>query len=121
MLFPIEAGKTYSKRWQMPGTKGGFGADRSQGRTHAGCDLGAAHGVKVHAIEGGKVVERSTKPFIEGSVLFAIAIKHDSGFVARYTEINGIPAKLTIGSSVGDGEELGHVQLWGRISMCHTR
>lgn len=118
MYFPIAAGYDYTKKWRTAGNSAGFGADR-KGRLHAGCDIGAAHGTPVVAIEGGKVVERGTKPFIEGTSLYAIAIKHDSGFVARYTEINGIPESLKIGSSVGAGEELGYTQQAGGKCMLH--
>jgi murein DD-endopeptidase MepM/ murein hydrolase activator NlpD len=118
MYFPIAAGYDYTKKWRTAGTSAGFGADR-KGRLHAGCDLGAANGTPVVAIEGGKVIERGTKPFIRGTQLFAIAVKHDSGFVARYTEINGIPADLQKGSSVSAGQQLGYVQQAGKYSMLH--
>jgi murein DD-endopeptidase MepM/ murein hydrolase activator NlpD len=118
MYFPIAAGYDYTKKWRTAGTTAGFGADR-KGRLHAGNDLGAAHGTPVVAIEGGKVIERGTKPFIPGTPLYAIAIKHESGFVARYTEINGIPEELKIGASVGAGQELGYTQQAGQKCMLH--
>lgn len=118
MFFPIASGYDYRKKWHHAGSSAGFGADR-KGRLHAGCDIGTAHGVPVIAIEGGKVVERGTKPFIAGTPLFAIAIKHDSGFVARYTEINGIPESLKIGTSVSAGQELGYTQQAGEKCMLH--
>lgn len=118
MLFPIAAGYDYRTKWRHAGSSAGFGADR-KGRLHAGCDIGTAHGVPVIAIEGGKVVERGDKPFIKGTPLWAIAIKHDSGFVARYTEINGIPESLKVGVSVGAGQELGYTQQAGEKCMLH--
>lgn len=118
MYFPIAAGYDYTKKWRNAGTSAGFGADR-KGRLHAGCDIGASHGTPVIAIEGGEVVERGTKPFIKGTQLFAIAIKHDSGFVARYTEINGIPESLKKGASVSAGQELGYTQQGGEKCMLH--
>lgn len=118
MLFPIATGYEYRKKWHNAGSTASFGADR-KGRLHAGCDIGTAHGVPVVAIEGGKVVERGTKPFIKGTPLFAIAIKHDSGFVARYTEINGIPESLQKGSSVTAGQQLGYTQQAGEKCMLH--
>ncbi|MBX3503726.1 MAG: M23 family metallopeptidase [Alphaproteobacteria bacterium] len=118
MHFPIAPGHGYTKKWRTAGSSAGFGADR-KGRLHAGCDIGAAHGTPVIAIEGGKVVERGTKPFIAGTMLFAIAIKHDSGFVGRYTEINGIPESLQTGASVSAGQELGYTQQGGEKCMLH--
>jgi murein DD-endopeptidase MepM/ murein hydrolase activator NlpD len=118
MFFPIAAGYDYRKKWHHAGSSAGFGADR-KGRLHAGCDIGTAHGVPVIAIEGGKVVERGNKPFIKGTPLWAIAIKHDSGFVARYTEINGIPEGLKKGVSVSAGQELGYTQQAGQKCMLH--
>ncbi len=118
MFFPIAAGYEYRTKWRHAGSSAGFGADR-KGRLHAGCDIGTAHGVPVVAIEGGKVVERGNKPFIRGTPLWAIAIKHDSGFVARYTEINGIPESLKVGVSVSAGEELGYTQQAGEKCMLH--
>lgn len=118
MYFPIAAGYDYTKKWRTAGNSAGFGADR-KGRLHAGCDIGTAHGVPVVAIEGGKVIERGTKPFIPGTPLWAIAIKHDSGFVARYTEINGIPDSLQKGSTVSAGQELGYTQQAGEKCMLH--
>ncbi|MGE0420901.1 MAG: M23 family metallopeptidase [Reyranellaceae bacterium] len=118
MHFPIAAGYDYTKKWRTAGTSAGFGADR-KGRLHAGCDLGAAHGTPVVAIEDGKVIERGTKPFIPGTPLYAIAIKHNSGFVGRYTEINGIPDDLQKGSEVSGGQELGYTQQAGQKCMLH--
>lgn len=119
MLFPIAAGHAYSTKWRIAGSTAGFGADRKPGRQHTGCDIGAAHGTPMVAIEGGTVFERGSKPFIENTPLWAIAIKHDSGFIARYTEISGIPDTLKKGSKVIAGQQLGIVQQWGRFMMLH--
>ncbi len=121
MPFPIAKGKKYGTRWKIPGAKGGFGADRKRGRLHAGCDVGAEHGTPVVAIDSGKVVERSPpgRPFIKNTQLFAIAVKHSTGIVARYTEINEIPARLTKGTEVSAGETLGLVAFQGNGSMLH--
>ncbi|MBM3621470.1 MAG: M23 family metallopeptidase [Alphaproteobacteria bacterium] len=119
MLFPIAAGGTYRKKWHNPDSTASFGADRDFGRLHAGCDIGAPHDMRVVAIAGGKVVERGAKPFMEGLPLWAIAIKHDAGFVARYTEINEIPESLKVGSTVAEGQFLGIVQIAGTMSMLH--
>ena len=119
MYFPIATGHAYTPKWRIPGSSAGFGYLRAPGREHAGCDLGAAHGTPVVAIEGGVVVERGIKPFIKNTNLWAIAIKHDSGFVARYTEINGIPETLRKGHRVTGGQQLGFVQQGGKLHMLH--
>lgn len=118
MLFPIAKGEAYGSRWKKQGVMGGFRSDR-KGRPHAGCDIGAKDGVRVVAIDAGKVVERGDKPFIRNTNLFAIAVKHSSGIVARYTEINEIPAHLTKGAEVKAGETLGKVAFQGKGSMLH--
>jgi len=119
MYFPIAAGHSYSSKWRTPGSSAGFGFVRAPGRQHAGCDLGAAHGTPVVAIEGGTVVERGTSPFIDGTPLWAIAIRHDQGYTARYTEISGIPGNLRVGSRVTANQHLGVVQQWGKLMMLH--
>lgn len=119
MQFPIAPGAKYGSWWKVAGRQGGFGADRGKGRLHAGCDIGAEHGTGVVAIEAGKVVGRANKPFIKGSPLFSITIKHTSGIVVRYSEINEIPTHLTRGVSVSQGESLGIVQQWGKKHMLH--
>lgn len=119
MYFPIAAGHSYTPKWRRPGSSAGFGYIREPGREHAGCDLGAAHGTPVVAIEGGTIVERGTQPFIENTKLWAIAIRHDTGYIARYTEINGIPENLKPGRRVTAGQPLGYVQQCGRLMMLH--
>jgi murein DD-endopeptidase MepM/ murein hydrolase activator NlpD len=119
MPFPIAKGEKYGVRWKRPGAKGGFGADRKRGRLHAGCDIGAAPGVHVVAIDSGKVIEAPKRPFIRNTDLFAIAVKHSSGIVARYTEINKIPTRFTKGAEVSAGEALGVVASQGDLSMLH--
>jgi len=118
MLFPIAKGEKYGSNWKTPGVRGGFGADR-KGRPHAGCDIGAKDGVRVVAIDSGIVVERGNKPFIRNTNLFAIAVKHAGGIVARYTEIDEIPAHLAKGVKVKAGEMLGRVAFQGKGSMLH--
>jgi murein DD-endopeptidase MepM/ murein hydrolase activator NlpD len=118
MYLPITAGR-YTRNWRTYGHDASFGANRKPGRLHAGCDLGAVHGTPVVAIEGGTVIERGKEPFIPDTRLWAIAIKHDTGFIGRYTEINEIPANLKVGSRVAAGQQLGIVQQEGRLSMLH--
>ena len=116
MRFPIALDRPgVSHRWKTPGVDGGFGADRGDGtgRKHAAVDIGAPHGTPVLAMADGKVTERGhgDNVFLKAPMpLFAIAIKHDGGFVARYGEINEIPALLMVGARVREGEQIGIVQ-----------
>ena len=116
MRFPIPPGSPgVSSRWKMAGAGGGFGADRDArtGRIHAGLDIGAPHATPVVAMEKGTVTERTKEgdSFLDAPLpLLAIAIRHASGFVARYGEINEIPGRLVSGATVSEGEKIGIVQ-----------
>lgn len=83
-----------------------FGANRANGRLHAACDLyRPSVGEVVRAVEGGQVI-RGPYLFYQGT--YALEVKHDSGFVARYGEITSkkVPgvepgAKVTRGQMIG--------------------
>jgi hypothetical protein len=83
-----------------------FGASRSNGRKHAGCDLYAPVGTPVYAMDDGVVIQ-NLYHFYEGS--YALEIQHP-GFVARYAEIGPkIPQGLTRGARVKRGQLIGQV------------
>jgi len=100
--FPLEFRPAESYREGMRR----FGARRSGGRKHAGCDLYAPLGTPIFAMDSGVVVQ-DLYHFYLGT--FALEIQHP-GFVARYGEITGkVPDGLRRGATVRRGDLLGSV------------
>jgi Peptidase family M23/Bacterial SH3 domain/Transglycosylase SLT domain len=96
-----------------------FRASRSDGtRAHAACDLIAAKGTEILAMEDGQIIE-GPYYFYEGT--YAIEIKHDSGMVVRYGEISQtVPVGITVGARVSQGQVIARVgQLTSGSSMLH--
>lgn len=93
-----------------------FGSGRDAGkRKHAGCDLYAPVGTPIVAMEDGVVVQ--TYLFYCGT--YALEVKHASGFIARYGEIQ--KCSLKAGDVVKEGQVIATVgKLEGMtISMLH--
>src|ERR1039457_7734983 len=64
----------------------GFGNPRANGaRKHAGCDLYAPVGTEVLAVEDGEVI---AGPYLFYDVVDAVEIRHASGVIVRYGEVN---------------------------------
>jgi murein DD-endopeptidase MepM/ murein hydrolase activator NlpD len=105
---PIESYKTGMRR---------FGANRSGGRLHAGCDLYAPAGTPVYAMADG-VVETAGYEFYLGT--YAVEVKH-ADFLALYGELREVSSALTKGATVKKGQLVGKVgQLRGlNMSMLH--
>jgi murein DD-endopeptidase MepM/ murein hydrolase activator NlpD len=83
-----------------------FGSPRDGGaRSHAGCDLYAAAGTEVLAVEDGTVL-RGPYPFYD--VVFALEVRHPSGIV-RYGEIARAAEGITAGVAVKAGQVIGYV------------
>lgn len=112
--FPLDARPPESYRDGMRR----FGAGRSGGRKHAGCDLYAPIGTPIYALEAG-VVLQDLYHFYLGT--YALEIRHPH-FIARYGEITSrVPGGLRKGAEVQRGQLLGFV---GRLegldmSMLH--
>ena len=85
-----------------------FGANRANGRLHAACDLyRPSVGEVVRAVEGGEII-RGPYLFYQGT--YAIEVKHDSGFVARYGEITSKKAPgVEPGAKVARGQMIGYL------------
>jgi len=86
----------------------GFGNPRANGaRKHAGCDLYAPVGTEVLAVEDGEVI---AGPYVFYDVVDAVEIRHTSGIVVRYGEINktGAPG-IKVGAKVTAGQVVGYV------------
>lgn len=93
-----------------------FGAQRSNGRLHAGCDLIAPPGTKIFAVADG--VLGAKYPFYSGTD--ALEVEHTGGFVIRYGEISNLASGLKRGSPVTRGQHIAYVgQLASGSSMLH--
>lgn len=93
-----------------------FGANRSNGRKHAGCDLIAPIGTEVYAVDDGVVIQDMYR-FYEH--VNALEIQH-SHFIVRYGEIKNITEGIKSGTKIKKGQLIGYV---GRLdsgkSMLH--
>lgn len=93
-----------------------FGAQRSNGRLHAGCDLIARPGTEIFAVADGVI--GASYAFYSGTD--ALEVEHSGGFVVRYGEISGLASGVRRGSSVTRGQLIAYVgQLNSGSSMLH--
>ena len=83
-----------------------FGSPRAGGaRKHAGCDLYAAAGAEVLAVEDGTVLRG---PYLFYDVVYALEVQHPSGIV-RYGEISHAAEGIATGVAVKAGHVIGYV------------
>jgi murein DD-endopeptidase MepM/ murein hydrolase activator NlpD len=75
-------------------------------REHAGCDLYAAAGDAVLAMEAGTVT-RGCYPFYD--VVFALEVTSAAGRVIRYGEISGAVAGIRLGTLIDEGQPIARV------------
>lgn len=99
-LFPImiEPEKPYDEGMRK------FGANRSGGRKHGGCDLYTPYKTPIYAIKDGTV---RIDPYSFYCETDAIEIQHED-FIARYGEVINIPNNLKKGIKVKQGDLLGY-------------
>lgn len=97
-----------------------FGCPRSAGRRkHAGCDLYAPVGTEVLSVENGTIIQPVYFFYLD---TYALEIKHESGIVIRYGEIQkNTPRPWKTGDVVKAGEVIGYIgRLKGlRVTMLH--
>lgn len=104
--FPVES--ETPARWGWRSGARAFGARRSGGRAHAGCDLYAPAGTPVRAVAPGTVT-RGPYRFYAGT--YALEVDHGP-FLARYGEV-APGARVAAGDTVYGGEriaEVGHLR-----------
>lgn len=95
-----------------------FGAHRPNHRKHAGCDLLAPPGTAIMAVRKG-VVLRSPYKFYQaksGDWTMALEVRHEAGFVVRYTEVSHVADGIQTGVSVQEGQVIAFV---GAAKMLH--
>jgi murein DD-endopeptidase MepM/ murein hydrolase activator NlpD len=91
-----------------------FRAPRDGGaREHAGCDLYAAAGDDVLAMEAGTVT-RDCYPFYD--VVFALEVTSAAGRVIRYGEISGA-AGIRLGTLIDEGQPIARVGKMQTVSQ----
>ena len=103
MTFPLRArpAESYHERPRA------FRAPRDGGvREHAGCDLYAAAGDAVLAMEDGTVT-RGCYPFYD--VVFALEVTSAAGRVIRYGEISGAVVGIRLGTLIDEGQPIARV------------
>jgi murein DD-endopeptidase MepM/ murein hydrolase activator NlpD len=113
MHFPVP----FIPRGGYGGSRG-FGADRSQvarqnglpSLLHGACDLVASPGTPVLAVDDGQVLYEPRKfyPREGPQITYEFAIRHTSGFIARYCEIDSVVLAHP-GQSVKKGQVIGYI------------
>jgi murein DD-endopeptidase MepM/ murein hydrolase activator NlpD len=89
-----------------------FGAARTKGRKHGGCDLLAPTGTEIVAIDDGTVIQ-GPYYFYEGT--YALEVEHP-GFVVRYGEISAAAKGVKAKAKVVKGQVIAYV---GGLKMLH--
>jgi murein DD-endopeptidase MepM/ murein hydrolase activator NlpD len=112
MPFPLPFVPRFSYR--VGGRR--FGADRQNGRKHAGCDLLAPEDTPIYAIADGVVIEASNKEFYHHTK--AMVIRH-GGFLVRYCEVKGFGPGIRAGKRVAAGDVVAYVGKMLVSSMLH--
>lgn len=97
-VFPVDGPHSYTDT---------FGAPRSGGRTHQGCDIMAPKGTPVVACVSGTILR--TNPFDSGLGGKSVTLRGKSGTTYFYAHLDGIAAGVHAGASVKAGQTLGWV------------
>jgi murein DD-endopeptidase MepM/ murein hydrolase activator NlpD len=100
ILFPVTFRPSQSYKTGMRA----FGANRSGGRKHAGCDLYAPNGTAIRAIKNGTVIQ--DYPFYLGTR--ALEIDHGD-ILVRYGEISRVASGIKADASVLRGQVIAYV------------
>lgn len=96
-----------------------FGAPRSGGRTHKGCDIMAARGTPCVACVSGTI---SAVVYVDtGLGGRTIHLRGSNGHTYYYAHLNGIAAGIGVGTYVAAGQVIGYVGNSGNASggPCH--
>jgi septal ring factor EnvC (AmiA/AmiB activator) len=108
-VFPVDGPHSYVDS---------FGAPRSGGRTHQGCDIMAARGTPVVACVSGTISATSYTTDLGG---ITIHLRGKNGTVYYHAHLNGIAPGIRAGVSVTAGQLIGYVGNTGNASggACH--
>jgi murein DD-endopeptidase MepM/ murein hydrolase activator NlpD len=100
LLFPLE--KRPSDSYKDGARR--FGANRSQGRKHAGIDLYAPVGTPIRAMADGVVIQKYA--FYLGT--WVVEVDHGD-FIARYGEVQPLTILVKRGQKIQRGQTIAHV------------
>jgi peptidoglycan LD-endopeptidase LytH len=108
-VFPVAGACSFVDSW---------GAPRSGGRTHKGCDIMAARGTPVVACVSGTITKaNSVNSGLGGRTIWLVA----GGTRYYYAHLDSIAAGIATGSSVTAGQTIGYVGNTGNAAggACH--
>jgi septal ring factor EnvC (AmiA/AmiB activator) len=107
-VFPVAGAHSYINSW---------GAPRSGGRSHQGCDIMASRGTPVVACVSGTISSTSQNQSLGGITIHLKA----NGTTYYYAHLDGIAGGISGGASVGAGQVIGYVGNTGNASggACH--
>lgn len=93
-----------------------WGAARESGRTHKGTDLMSLHGMKLYAMETGRIIQMNWH-WAGGRTLYLLG--DTSGDVYYYAHMDGYARTIGLGSRVDAGDHLGWVGYTGNADSPH--
>lgn len=101
ILFPIAG---HDRKSYKAGTPGEFGHRRTKVRKHAGCDIYAAAGTPIRAVENGTVLFTHAFYYRTDEV----TVDH-GGYIVRYGEVDPESINVKIGDKVKRGQVIANV------------
>jgi murein DD-endopeptidase MepM/ murein hydrolase activator NlpD len=104
-VFPVDGPNSFSNT---------FGAPRSGGRTHQGCDIMTARNTPLLAVVNGVIT--STVPYNTGLGGITIHLRGGNGTVYYYAHLSSIKSGVRAGVRVSAGEVIGYAGNTGNAS-----
>jgi murein DD-endopeptidase MepM/ murein hydrolase activator NlpD len=107
-VFPVKGAHAFSDTW---------GAPRSGGRRHAGCDVMAALGTPLVACVNGTI--SGVRYFDSGLGGITIHLRGDNGYVYYYAHLDRVAPGIKVGLVVKAGATIGYVGSTGNAGRCN--
>jgi murein DD-endopeptidase MepM/ murein hydrolase activator NlpD len=107
-VFPVKGAHAFSDTW---------GAWRSGGRSHRGCDVMAANGTPLLACVNGTI---SGARYVESGLGgITVHLRGDNGYIYYYAHLDRIAAGVKVGLVVKAGTTIGYVGHTGNAGRCN--
>jgi len=107
-VFPVKGAHGFSDTW---------GAWRSGGRSHRGCDVMAANGTPLVACVNGTI---SGVKYIESGLGgITVHLRGDNGYIYYYAHLDRVAAGVKVGLVVKAGTTIGYVGHTGNAGRCN--
>lgn len=107
-VFPVKGPHAFSDTW---------GAPRSGGRRHAGCDVMAALGTPLVACVNGTI---SGARYVDSGLGgITVHLRGDNGYVYYYAHLERIASGVKVGLAVKAGTTIGYVGSTGNAGRCN--